>query len=137
MIRCRFKQPTDDPRPVNWPIKHPYWISGEGWDYHIVIAYADDEAEILLNWPEAIDLDSEPAVRYNFTSRFPKPEWFEGAEAKEHPVPTTLAGLKSSAWDIKRAKGCKYNEALNEVARSMGFKHYPDAHRQLAEGGVA
>lgn len=77
MIRCRFKQPTDDPRPMNWPIKHPYWISGEGFDYCIIVAYADDEVEIKANWPEAFDLDSEEASEYVFTTRFPKPDWFQ------------------------------------------------------------
>lgn len=77
MIRCRFKQPTEDPRPINWPIKHPYWVSGEGEGYHIIVAYADDEAEIRTNWPEAADLDSNAADAYTFTGRFPKPQWFE------------------------------------------------------------
>ena len=79
MIRSRFKQPTEDPRPVNWPIKHPYWVSGEGDGYHIIVAYADDEAEILANWPEATDIDSEEATEYTFTSRFYKPRWFQEA----------------------------------------------------------
>lgn len=78
MIRCRFKQPTEDPRPVNWPVKHPYWISGQGDDYFILIAYADDEAEVLANWPEATDLDSTERAEYLFTDRFPKPDWFDG-----------------------------------------------------------
>ncbi|CDO35793.1 hypothetical protein [Novosphingobium sp. KN65.2] len=77
MIRCRFQQPVDDPRPVKWPIKHPYWVSGEGDDYHIIVAYADNEAEILTNWPEARQLDSEQAVEYRFSDRFPKPDWFD------------------------------------------------------------
>lgn len=82
MIRCRFKLPVEDPRPVHWPLKHPYWISGEGEDFgeefFILIAYADDEAEILTNWPEAVDLDSVGRADYTFTTRFPKPSWFDG-----------------------------------------------------------
>jgi hypothetical protein len=75
MIRVRFKANEDDPRPINWPIKHPYWISGYGHDHAIVIAYADDEQYIMDNWPEAEDLDITPVDEYKFTSRFPKPEW--------------------------------------------------------------
>lgn len=78
MIRCRFKTKHADYRPVNWPIKHPYWCTGEGSNYHIIVAYADNEAEIMANWPEAYDLDSSEADDYIFTDRFAKPDWFEG-----------------------------------------------------------
>lgn len=76
MIRCRFRANVNDFRPVNWPIKHPYWCTGYGDGYSIVVAYADDEAEILRNWPEATHLDSEERTEYTFTDRFPKPDWF-------------------------------------------------------------
>lgn len=80
MIRVRFKVHVDDYRPINWPIKHPYWCSAEGDDeigeFFILIAYADDEAEVLQNWPEAVEIDSEECDSYTFTDRFPKPEWF-------------------------------------------------------------
>lgn len=76
MIRCRFVTTSSDPRPVNWPIKHPYWITGQSDDAYIIVAYADDEEEILRNWPEATELDSERAKLYAFGSRFPKPVWF-------------------------------------------------------------
>ncbi len=82
MIRARFHANIDDPRPVNWPIKHPYWISGEGDDYAIVVAYADDEAEILRNWPEATQIDvMETETKYRFTDRFQKPQWFVDGQA--------------------------------------------------------
>ena len=76
MIRCRFRANEDDYRPVNWPVKHPYWCTGYGEGYSIVVAYADDEAEILENWPEAEGIDIEERDTYTFTGRFPKPEWF-------------------------------------------------------------
>jgi hypothetical protein len=82
MLRVRFKANVDDYRPVNWPVKHPYWCSGYGDDYATVISYADDEAYIRENWPEAHDLESEEAEDYAFTSRFPKPEWFVVPNAK-------------------------------------------------------
>ena len=77
MIRVRFKANEDDYRPVNWPVKHPYWCSGEGDGYSIVISYADNEDYIMKNWPEASDLDSEEVSGYIFTDRFPKPDWFK------------------------------------------------------------
>ena len=79
MLRVRFKANYDDPRPINWPVAHPYWISGSGDGYAIVISYASDEDYILENWPEARDLDSEEVEGYRFTDRFPKPEWFDSS----------------------------------------------------------
>ena len=80
MIRVRFKANPGDGRPVAWPIKHPYWITGYGDDYSTIVAYADDEAEVLRLWPEAYDIDAEQAVDYLFTARFPKPIWFDGPQ---------------------------------------------------------
>ena len=76
MIRARFKANENDYRPVNWPVKHPFWCSGYGEGYSIVVAYADNEQEILENWPEATDIESEEVTEYHFSGRFPKPEWF-------------------------------------------------------------
>src|SRR3990167_1139298 len=76
MIRVRFKVNVEDYRPVNWPIKHPYWCGGFGDDYSILISYADDESYIVENWPEATDIESQEVDGYIFTDRFPKPDWF-------------------------------------------------------------
>ena len=77
MIGARFKANEDDYRPVNWPVKHPYWCTGQGDGYSIVVAYADDVDEILTNWPEAEDIEADEADEYLFTSRFPKPDWLK------------------------------------------------------------
>jgi len=77
MIRARFKVYHEDFRPVNWPIKHPYWCTGYGDDCAIVVAYAEDEEEILQNWPEAADIDADEVSGYVFSDRFQKPDWFE------------------------------------------------------------
>lgn len=80
MIRARFMVNDEDYRPVVWPIKHPYWCtgyaSGYGVEGAIIVAYADDEAQIVNLWPDAKGIDSEPASEYDFSGRFPKPEWF-------------------------------------------------------------
>lgn len=84
MIRARFKANPDDYRPINWPVKHPYWCSGYAADntHSIVVAYADDVDEILSNWPEAKDIEAEQVENYLFTSRFPIPTWFAEQQAK-------------------------------------------------------
>ena len=83
MLRIRFEANADDPRPINWPVKHPYWITGEAGDgsYATVVSYADDEQYIFANWPEAKNLDAQEVEGYSFTGRFPKPEWFQEGKA--------------------------------------------------------
>ena len=79
MIRARFHANPDDPRPVVCPIPHPYWVTGYGDDHSIIVAYADDVAQIKQQWPDATHIDAEPAETYVFTSRFQKPTWFRDA----------------------------------------------------------
>lgn len=76
MIWARFHANPNDYRPVNWPVKHPYWCTGHGEDYSVIVAYADNLEELLTNWPEATMIDSFEHKEYEFTSRFPKPKWF-------------------------------------------------------------
>jgi len=76
MFRARFQANESDYRPINWPVKHPYWCTGYGDGYSVVVAYVDDEAELRRNWPEAKAIDMQPAESYIFTTRFPKPSWF-------------------------------------------------------------
>lgn len=77
MFRIRFKQPTEDPRPVSFPPKHPYWVTGAGEGYHTLVAYVDSRAQLFKFWPEAYDLEWRSVTGYEFTDRFPKPDWFE------------------------------------------------------------
>lgn len=86
MIRARFMVNGEDYRPVNWPIKHPYWCSGYeggGRERAVIVAYADDEAEIMRNWPDAEEIDAEPRDSYTFTDRFARPEWFQMTPAAD------------------------------------------------------
>jgi hypothetical protein len=78
MLRVRFKTTDKDYRPVKWPIPHPYWCTGSGEGYNILVAYADNEAQITERWPDAFGLEAEEAIVYVFTSRFPRPQWFKG-----------------------------------------------------------
>lgn len=82
MIRARFEITAEDGdyRPVRWPIKHPYWCTGQRHPCHYyIVAYADDVAEILSNWPDAEKIVHVAASEYAFTDRFPRPEWFDGS----------------------------------------------------------
>jgi hypothetical protein len=75
MIRARFYVNDTDPRPVVWPITHPYWVTGYTDGYTIIVAYADDTAEILRLWPDATEIESTNETLYYFSKRFPWPEW--------------------------------------------------------------
>lgn len=85
MKRIRFYVSKEackgDFRPAKWPIEHPYWRSGENSTHFILIAYVDSVDELIELWPEAeIDVVEEVA-KVEFTSRFPKPNWYkEGQE---------------------------------------------------------
>lgn len=52
-------------------------------------------------------------------------------------LPKTLDGLKRQAWKLKKETGCRYCDALEQIARKMGYAHYSQARRHLAEGGAA
>lgn len=81
MIRARFyikfKDCGNDYRPVKWPIKHPYWCSGQSNDSFIIVTYADNLEEILELWPEAYHIETGNVNRIEFSSRFPRPEWYK------------------------------------------------------------
>lgn len=76
MLRVRFHIDIDDPRPITFPTKHPYWMSGKADGRYVMISYADKEEDILQLWPEAENLESTEAEQYMFNDRFPKPDWF-------------------------------------------------------------
>lgn len=79
MIRARFSVNSNDYRPVLWPIPHPYWCTGfDHRDRPILVAYSDNVEEIRRFWPDAfhIDVMESGLDEYEFTERFPRPEWF-------------------------------------------------------------
>lgn len=78
MLRVKFKCNYDDPRPVKWPIKHPFWVTGYGasGDYATVVAYVTDDDELMELWPDAYDIYREIVDKYVFTDRFEQPGWF-------------------------------------------------------------
>ena len=77
MIRVRFKANPEDPRPISWPVKHPYWITPYSNKNAMVVSYADDLDEIYRLWPEAEKIDFKEVDKYVFTDRFEKPDWFD------------------------------------------------------------
>lgn len=82
MIRARFYTDEYDWRPVEWPVKYPYWCTGLTFTSNILVAYADDVDYILRLWPEAYDIEWEEVDEIEFSSRFPKPDWYEEKKAE-------------------------------------------------------
>ena len=79
LLRVRFKANYEDSRPVDWPVKYPFWETGRAADgsYAIVVSYADSVDYITAHWPEASDVEvMEENAQVRFTDRFPKPAWF-------------------------------------------------------------
>ena len=76
LLRIRFHANPDDYRPVKWPVKYPFWCSGYGEDFSVVIAYVDSVDELMELWPEASNLDIEERESITFTDRFLKPSWY-------------------------------------------------------------
>jgi len=77
MLRVRFRADEDDYRSMTWPVKYPYWCTGYGDGYSIVVAYADDLDYIKINWPEATEIDVQEVDKIQFSDRFPKPDWYQ------------------------------------------------------------
>jgi hypothetical protein len=81
-IRHRFKTyAIDDYRPIIFNPKYPWWCSGYGEDPKgeraIIIAYLPDGENLYDYWDDAFDTESAEEEQITFSSRFPKPEYFE------------------------------------------------------------
>ena len=78
--RIRFRANADDYRSVIWPPLAPYWCSGEGDGYSIVVAYfpaGSSDDVIKKYWPEATHIDRmNEGVPITFSDRFQKPDWW-------------------------------------------------------------
>ncbi len=79
--RVRFQANLDDYRCVPWPPLGPYWCSGVGDDYSIVVAYMPHPTtpEIIKKyWPEANNIDwmQTELKKIVFSDRFQKPDWW-------------------------------------------------------------
>jgi hypothetical protein len=88
MIQVRFYTDSEDPRPVKWPIKHPYWVTGYSGDQEqaVIVAYADSSDYVFELWPEVEEFEIlEEGLEdgdYTFTRRFPCPDWLKPPNKK-------------------------------------------------------
>lgn len=83
--RYRFKANYEDSRPVKFPPPGPTWetgLDGNG-RYAIRIAYIPEKDPKIIKefWPEATKIEwLDECDEIIYTSRFPKPDWWENDE---------------------------------------------------------
>lgn len=83
MIRARFHTVAADYRPAKWPLRLPYWVSGQDSQGWWLVAYADSLVELMALWPEAEQVEAVLVTEVVYTSRFPMPSWLRHAPEVE------------------------------------------------------
>lgn len=77
-IKYRFKtKSVEDYRPLidMKEIQCPWWCSGEGVDYAIIICYLPAGTDLFEYWDDAYDIESEKTNEIIYSDRFKKPSW--------------------------------------------------------------
>jgi hypothetical protein len=93
--RYRFKtHSTEDYRPIIFNPHYPWWCSGYGKDYAVIIAYLPSSEDLLKYWDDAFDIDFTKEESIEFPDRFPKPDYF-----KDSSIPT-------ASTEVKHHKNC-------------------------------
>ena len=77
--RYRFKTKAHpDYRPLIFNPKYPWWCSGfDDNDNHTIIAYLPEDEDLFKYWDDAYEIDYTTSDEIEFTSRFPKPSYFQ------------------------------------------------------------
>lgn len=128
--RHRFRTDPDDYRPIAFPPPGPYWCTGIGDGYSIVVAYLPAGEPLRNWWPDATEVETEQVEVIQFTSRFQCPDWWSG-EKTSALKPTTLEGLKTLAKRIKRERGIQHAAALEVAAKQAGYTSFHEARAAL------
>lgn len=84
-LRARFHANPDDYRSIKWPPVGPYWCSGHGDDYSIVVAYVRTPEQITEQWPEATEISAEEVEGITFSDRFACPGWWDSKKGEAKP----------------------------------------------------
>jgi len=135
LLRVRFHADHDDPRPLNFPVEHPYWITGQGNDYSVVVSYADNLEYIKENWPEANNIEAQQVDGYVFTDRFSKPQWWEVIQLRAEVARLTakLQSAKSEVDEILRAAlSGDYDRYLNYDLQGNKYCKWGVVSRDIA-----
>lgn len=82
-VWARFRADEDDPRPITVPAPGPWWCTGYGDGYSIVVVYLRPGQDVTTWWPEASHIDIQDVDGIAFSDRFPCPDWWD-ADRQEH-----------------------------------------------------
>lgn len=104
--RHRFKANLEDSRPVKFPPPGPWWETGFGDDYSIVVAYLPYGEPVTNWWPEARDIESEITNEILYTSRFPKPDWYKETSMKP--------ANDSNPWDAPTYRISSFDDVIEK-----------------------
>ena len=88
--RYRFQtNSVDDPRPLIFNPRYPYWITGEAGDgsFTTIVAYLPEGEDLYKYWDDAQDVDFQEREEITFTSRFPKPDYLLEIEKEDDDEP--------------------------------------------------
>ena len=80
LLRYRFKtRAVDDCRPLidMKNIKMPWWCTGYGNDYAIIVCYLPVSEPLEKYWDDAYDIDVEEKEEIVYTDRFAKPDYIK------------------------------------------------------------
>lgn len=80
LIRYRFyTRAIDDCRPLKdlAEINMPWWCTGYGDDYAIIVCYLPEEINLFDYWDDAFDISKTESKEVKYTSRFPKPSYIK------------------------------------------------------------
>lgn len=78
--RYRFAtHSTDDYRPMVFNPKYPWWCSGQAADGSIatIVAYLPVSEDLKKYWDDAEEVEYTEHDTIEFSSRFPKPDYFK------------------------------------------------------------
>lgn len=78
--RYRFyTNSVEDYRPLVFNPKYPWWCSGYSGDMEkaVIVAYLPDKEKLEKYWDDAEDVEFTEEDKLTFSSRFPKPDYFE------------------------------------------------------------
>lgn len=74
----RFKTNSiDDYRPLLFNPKYPWWCTGYGEGYAIIVAYLPKDEDLKKYWDDAYSIDVQSKENIEFSDRFQKPSYFQ------------------------------------------------------------
>lgn len=132
--RYRFKtKSVDDYRPLVYNAKYPWWCSGEGDDYAIIITYLLEDEDLLKYWDDAFDITFDKYEEITFSDRFPKPvDFLELDEPDYIKVSPLIAPVMEELTELERIESDIVKE-LNNADEKLSSKEFS----QLAESIIS